>query len=298
MELAIQTDRLTRFFDDFCAVDQVDLRVESGTFYGFLGPNGAGKSTTIKMLTGLLAPTTGSIALLGQNPLDAKTALDVKRRLGVVPEDLALFDNLTAREHLTFIGRMYQLSPDTIRQRIGELLPLLRLEADERKLILEYSHGMRKKLALAAALLPNPDLLFLDEPFEGVDAVTSRVIRDLLLKFTSRGSTVFLTSHVLEIVERLCTHVGIIVQGKLVLQGSLDDLRRGRSLEERFLEMVGSTSEMHQQLSWLDGPLSQNNTLPRNNMVPPEGALPQEGASGAWDQDGDANDPSAGEVAP
>jgi ABC-2 type transport system ATP-binding protein len=280
MELAIQTDRLTRYFDDFCAVDQVDLRVETGTFYGFLGPNGAGKSTTIKMLTGLLAPTTGSIALLGQNPLDAKTALAVKRRLGVVPEDLALFDNLTAREHLTFIGRMYQLSPDTIRQRIGELLPLLRLEDDERKLILEYSHGMRKKLALAAALLPNPDLLFLDEPFEGVDAVTSRVIRDLLLKFTSRGSTVFLTSHVLEIVERLCTHVGIIVQGKLVLQGSLDDLRRGRSLEERFLEMVGSTSEMHQQLSWLDGSASQN------------------GGAGAWDAEEAAEDTSAGEVTP
>lgn len=280
MELAIQTDRLTRYFDDFCAVDQVDLRVETGTFYGFLGPNGAGKSTTIKMLTGLLAPTTGSIALLGQNPLDAKTALAVKRRLGVVPEDLALFDNLTAREHLTFIGRMYQLSPDTIRQRIGELLPLLRLEDDERKLILEYSHGMRKKLALAAALLPNPDLLFLDEPFEGVDAVTSRVIRDLLLKFTSRGSTVFLTSHVLEIVERLCTHVGIIVQGKLVLQGSLDDLRRGRSLEERFLEMVGSTSEMHQQLSWLDGSASQNS------------------GAGAWDAEEAAEDTSAGEVTP
>jgi ABC-2 type transport system ATP-binding protein len=253
-------------------VDQVDLRVETGTFYGFLGPNGAGKSTTIKMLTGLLAPTTGSITLLGQNPLDPKSALDVKRRLGVVPEDLALFDNLTAREHLTFIGRMYQLAPDTIRQRIGELLPLLRLEADERKLILEYSHGMRKKLALAAALLPNPDLLFLDEPFEGVDAVTSRVIRDLLLKFTSRGSTVFLTSHVLEIVERLCTHVGIIVQGKLVEQDALAALRAGRSLEERFLEMVGSVDEMHQQLSWLDNSESQD----RSNGDQPVGGAPAE----------------------
>ena len=154
--------------------------MEQGTFYGFLGPNGAGKSTTIKMLTGLLAPSSGQITLLGQNPLDPAVALDVKRRIGVVPEDLALFDNLTAREHLTFVGRMYLMPPETIRQRIDELLPLLRLEADERKLILEFSHGMRKKLALAAALLPNPDLLFLDEPFEGVDAVTSRVIRDLL----------------------------------------------------------------------------------------------------------------------
>ena len=252
MDLAIETDGLTRYFDDFCAVDDVGLRVERGTFYGFLGPNGAGKSTTIKMLTGLLAPSRGQIRLLGQDPLDRAVVLSVKRRIGVLPEDLALFDNLTAREHLTFVGRMYLLPLDTIRQRIGELLHILRLEADEKKLILEFSHGMRKKLALAAALLPNPDLLFLDEPFEGVDAVTSRVIRDLLMKYVSRGSTVFLTSHVLEIVERLCTHVGIIVQGKLVEQGSLAELRRGRSLEERFLEMVGSIDDMHQQLSWLD----------------------------------------------
>ncbi|MHB8972843.1 MAG: ABC transporter ATP-binding protein [Pirellulaceae bacterium] len=252
MELAINTAQLTRYFDDFCAVDRVDLRVDRGTFYGFLGPNGAGKSTTIKMLTGLLAPTSGQISLLGQNPLDPAVALGVKRRIGVVPEDLALFDNLTAREHLTFVGRMYLMPPETIRQRIDELLLILRLQADEKKLILEFSHGMRKKLALAAALLPNPDLLFLDEPFEGVDAITSRVIRDLLVKFVARGSTVFLTSHVLEIVERLCTHVGIIVQGRLVEQGSLEELRSGRSLEERFLERAGSIDEMHQQMSWLD----------------------------------------------
>jgi ABC-2 type transport system ATP-binding protein len=258
MDLAVKTDQLTRFFDDFCAVDKVDLCVQRGTFYGFLGPNGAGKSTTIKMLTGLLAPTSGQITLLGGNPLDRTVALEVKRCVGVVPEDLALFENLTAREHLTFVGRMYLMPRDTIRQRIDELLHILRLESDEKKLILEFSHGMRKKLALAAALLPNPDLLFLDEPFEGVDAVTSRVIRDLLLKIVSRGSTVFLTSHVLEIVERLCTHVGIIVQGKLVEQGSLAALRAGRSLEERFLEMVGSIDEMHQQLSWLDNSESQD----------------------------------------
>jgi ABC-2 type transport system ATP-binding protein len=267
MDLAVKTDQLTRFFDDFCAVDQVDLGVERGTFYGFLGPNGAGKSTTIKMLTGLLAPTSGRITLLGQDLLDRAVALEVKRRIGVVPEDLALFDNLTAREHLTFVGRMYLMPAETIRQRINELLHILRLEADEKKLILEFSHGMRKKLALAAALLPNPDLLFLDEPFEGVDAVTSRVIRDLLLKIVSRGSTVFLTSHVLEIVERLCTHVGIIVQGKLVEQGSLAALRAGRSLEERFLEKVGSVDEMHEQLSWLDTsePPERNGTGPADN---------------------------------
>lgn len=268
MDLAIETHGLTRFFDDFCAVDQVDLRVERGTFYGFLGPNGAGKSTTIKMLTGLLAPTRGDIMLLGKNPMRPREAIEVKRHIGVLPEDLALFDNLTAREHLTFIGRMYELPQETIRHRIDEMLPLLRLDVDEKKLVLEFSHGMRKKLALAAALLPNPDLLFLDEPFEGVDAITSRVIRDVLIKFVHRGSTVFLTSHVLEIVERLCTHVGIIAEGKLVEQASLENIRQGSSLENRFLEKVGRADDTHQQLSWLNGSDDDENGTSSTDGVP------------------------------
>ncbi len=252
MTLAIETHQLTRFFGDFCAVNAVDLRVERGTFYGFLGPNGAGKSTTIKMLTGLLAPSRGQVRVLDLDMLDPRESLQAKGRLGVIPEDLALFDNLTAREYLTFVGRMYLLPRDTIRSRIDELLPLLGLENEERKLALEYSHGMKKKLALAAALLPNPDLLFLDEPFEGVDAVTSRVIRDLLKGYVARGSTVFLTSHVLEIVERLCTHVGIIVKGELVEQASLEDLRQGRSLEDRFLEKAGADAVAPRKISWLE----------------------------------------------
>jgi ABC-2 type transport system ATP-binding protein len=252
MTLAIETHGLTRFFDDFRAVDGIDLHVEHGTFYGFLGPNGAGKSTTIKMLTGLLAVSAGEIRVLGKNMRDRKESLEAKARVGVIPEDLALFDNLTAREYLTFVGRMYVVPRETIRSRIDELLPLLGLEGDEKKLTLEYSHGMKKKLALAAALLPNPDLLFLDEPFEGVDAVTSRVIRDLLAGFVTRGSTVFLTSHILEIVEKLCTHVGIIVQGKLVEQASLEEIRRGSSLEQRFLEKAGADAEPTHKLRWLE----------------------------------------------
>jgi ABC-2 type transport system ATP-binding protein len=252
MTLAIETHQLTRFFDKFCAVDAIDLRVERGTFYGFLGPNGAGKSTTIKMLTGLLAPTQGKILVLGKDMLDQKEALEAKSRVGVIPEDLALFDNLTAREYLTFIGRMYLLERDTIRSRSEELLSFLGLQDEVKKLTVEYSHGMKKKLALAAALLPNPDLLFLDEPFEGVDAVTSRVIRDLLAGYVNRGSTVFLTSHVLEIVEKLCTHVGIIVKGALVEQCSLDELRRGSSLEERFLEKAGADTDGGHTISWLE----------------------------------------------
>jgi len=252
MDLAIETHQLTRFFDKFCAVDGIELRVERGTFYGFLGPNGAGKSTTIKMLTGLLAPSKGQILVLGNNVRDPRQALEAKSHVGVVPEDLALFDNLTAREYLTFVGRMYLLERETIRKRIDDLLPLLDLDNDEKKLTLEYSHGMKKKLALAAALLPNPDLLFLDEPFEGVDAVTSRVIRDLLAGYVERGSTVFLTSHVLEIVEKLCTHVGIIVKGALVEQASLEAIRQGSSLEDRFLEKAGADSVAAHKLSWLE----------------------------------------------
>jgi ABC-2 type transport system ATP-binding protein len=239
MNLAIETRKLTRFFNDFCAVSEVELAVERGTVYGFLGPNGAGKSTTIKMLTGLLAPSAGQIMVLGRNMLDPREALEAKRHMGVIPEDLALFDNLTAREYLTFIGRIHEMPRDTIRSRADELLSLL-------------AHGMKKKLAMAAALLPNPDLLFLDEPFEGVDAVTSRVIRDLLSSFVARGSTVFLTSHVLEIVERLCTHVGIIVKGKLVEQAPLETIRREGTLEDRFLQFAGADHEATRKLNWLE----------------------------------------------
>ncbi|MDA0667879.1 MAG: ABC transporter ATP-binding protein [Planctomycetota bacterium] len=251
MEFAIQTTALTRNFGDFCAVQQVELQVELGTFYGFLGPNGAGKSTTIKMLTGLLAPSSGEISVLGQNPAVHEEALKMKSQIGVMPEDLALFDNLKAAEYLTFIGRMHGMEQKVIRDRTEELLPLLDLEKDADKLAIEYSHGMKKKLALAAALLPDPDLLFLDEPFEGVDAVASRTIRKLLAKFVERGSTVFLTSHVLEIVERLCTHVGIISDGVLVEQTKMENLGSGGSLEQRFLEVVGSKVDTDPQISWL-----------------------------------------------
>jgi len=251
MTLAIETKGLTRYFDGVQAVKSVDLAVERGSLYGFLGPNGAGKSTTIKMLTGILVPSSGEIRLLGKNPWNRDDAIEIKRQTGVVPEDLALFDNLTAREYLTFVGRMYSMDLSTIRERMEELLALLNLEEVEKKLTVEYSHGMKKKLALAAALLPNPDLLFLDEPFEGVDAVTSRVIRDILSIYVRRGSTVFVTSHVLEIVERICTHVGIIANGQLVEQTSLDELRQGSSLEKTFLEKVGSPAEEHIDLAWL-----------------------------------------------
>lgn len=251
MNLAIQTSALSRSFGTFQAVKGIDLEVQEGSFYGFLGPNGAGKSTTIKMLTGLLVKTEGQVSVLGRNPSDRKQSLEIKARIGVVPEDLALFDNLTAREYLTFTGRMHSMESGLLSGRIDELLKLLTLDEHEQKLAVEYSHGMKKKLALAAALLHDPDLLFLDEPFEGVDAIASRTIRKILTQYVERGSTVFLTSHVLEIVERVCTHVGIIVEGELVEQTSLAELGSGGSLEQRFLEVVGTDVEQDAHLSWL-----------------------------------------------
>lgn len=250
---AIEVAGLTRFFGDFCAVEGLDLEVAPGTFFGFLGPNGAGKSTTLKMLTGLLAPSAGSIRILGLDLSDPDQALAVKRRLGVVPEDLSLFDNLTGREYLTFVGRMHLLPRAVLRERCDELLALMNLDREETKLTLEYSHGMKKKLAMAAALIPAPDVLFLDEPFEGVDAVASRTLRDMLKRCVSRGTTVFLTSHVLEIVEKLCSEVAVINQGKLVCRESMAKVQTGSSLEERFLEVVGQGTTGPQTLSWLEG---------------------------------------------
>jgi ABC-2 type transport system ATP-binding protein len=253
MTYAIETRELTRCFGDLRAVDGLDLAVEAGSFYGFLGPNGAGKSTTIKMLTGLLAPSSGTLRVLGQDLSDSTGAVEIRRRMGVVPEDLALFDNLTAREHLTFIGRMYGLDGQTIDQRCGQLLAMMDLDKEDRKLCMEFSHGMKKKLSLAAALLPNPEILFLDEPFEGVDAVSSKVLKDTLKRCVERGGTVFLTSHVLEIVERLCTDVGIIAQGRLVVQATMDEIHKLGSLESQFIQAVGGQEKVDRQsLTWLE----------------------------------------------
>lgn len=259
VEATILTEKLTRHFGDFTAVQDVNLQVDTGQFYGFLGPNGAGKSTTIKMLTGLMAPTSGRMQILG---LDLATHLvEVKRQIGVVPEGMALFGRLTGSEYLNFVGRMYGLDRSTTAQRAAELLEFMELSDHPKSLITDYSHGMQKKLAMAAAVIHGPKVLFLDEPFEGVDAIASNTLKAMLQRMISRGATIFLTSHVLEIVERLCTHVGIINNGKLVAQGSLDELRSGitdeaspgerMSLEEFFLKTVGGPRTAAQELSWL-----------------------------------------------
>ncbi len=251
MELAVETHGLTRDFGGFRAVDGVDLAVPAGSFYGFLGPNGAGKSTTIKCLTGLLAPSSGSMRILGIDPL--ADPVSVKRRIGVVPEDLALFDRLTARETLRFIADVHGIDKATAGTRSADLLKVMALESAGNTLVTDYSHGMRKKLSLAAALLPAPRLLFLDEPFEGIDAVASRQIKELMLSFVGRGGTIFLTSHILEIVERLSTHIGVIVRGRLVAQAPVAELRGagpGQSLEELFIGMVGGDAQPRADLDW------------------------------------------------
>ena len=264
---AISTTGLTRRFGEFVAVEDVNLRVAPGQFFGFLGPNGAGKSTTIKMLTGLLAPTAGSIQILG---LDFATqALEVKRQIGVVPEGMALFGRLTAPEYLHFVGQMYGLDRATTQQRTEELLEFMSLASESRKLITDFSHGMQKKLALAAAVIHGPKILFLDEPFEGVDAIAAGTLKQMLQGMIARGATIFLTSHVLEIVERLCTHVAIIDKGQLIANGSLEEMRAGvhtqadsanerLTLEEIFIRTIGNRGGNHgdvavleQELSWL-----------------------------------------------
>jgi ABC-2 type transport system ATP-binding protein len=250
---AIETHGLRKVFGDFVAVDGIDLVVPRGSFYGFLGPNGAGKSTTIKCLTGLLSPSGGSARILDIDPIADPVA--VKRQVGVVPEDLALFDRLSGAETLAFVGQVHGLPSAAIRERSQELLSLMDLTKAANDLVADYSHGMRKKIALSAALLPAPRLLFLDEPFEGIDAIASRQIKDLLATFVRNGGTVFLTTHVLEIVERLCNHIGIIRKGQLIAQGSMAELRAGgvsgQSLEERFMDLVGAPTATAPALDWL-----------------------------------------------
>jgi ABC-2 type transport system ATP-binding protein len=274
---AISTEHLTRRFGDLVAVQDVNLRVAPGQFFGFLGPNGAGKSTTIKMLTGLLAPSSGRMQILGVDL--TRDSVEVKRQIGVVPEGMALFGRLTGSEYLNFVGRMYGLDRATAAKRTAELLDFMQLVDQPKALVTDYSHGMQKKLALAAAVIHGPKILFLDEPFEGVDAIASNTLKSMLQNMIARGATIFLTSHVLEIVERLCSHVAIIHRGQLVAQGSLEELRAGveaqaaaaltaagapneidasapaagekLTLEQIFLRIVGGTRRADQELSWL-----------------------------------------------
>ena len=252
--LAIETRGLSRRFGEQLAVDGIDLRVQRGSFYGFLGENGAGKSTTISMLTGLLEPTAGEMRVLGLDLRRDTTA--IKRRVGVVPDGLMLFTRLTGREQLVLVGRLFGIARVEASARADELLAAMELTGHESKLISDYSFGMKKKLSLACALIHGPELLFLDEPFEGVDAVAKAALTALLADLVRRGKlTVFLTSHVLEVVEKLCTHVGVIHHGRLIAQGTVAEVIAcapgAASLPAAFVQLVGDGRSAVRALSFL-----------------------------------------------
>ena len=246
---ALELVNVTKRFDRKVAVDNLSLRVEPGSFLGLLGRNGAGKSTTIKMATGLIDPTSGSLSVLGY-PMSSHS-VEARRLMGVMPEDMALLELLTGPQYLRFVGRMYGLDDRVIDSRGAELFEALDLKPGTRTLVSDYSFGMKKKLALCAALIHSPRIVFLDEPFEGIDAVTNRTIKDILASLQKNGVTLILTSHILEVVERLCPQVAIIDDGKLKAWGTLDELKQGAdSLESLFVNLVGGTVSRG-NLSWL-----------------------------------------------
>ncbi|MFK0255293.1 ABC transporter ATP-binding protein [Streptomyces sp. NPDC090445] len=248
---AVEARGLRKEFDDKVAVDGVDLTVPRGSFYGLVGPNGAGKTTSLSMITGLLRPDAGTVRVAGhdvwQDPYEAK------HRIGILPDGLRLFERLSGRELLRYTGRLRELPSADTEARAGELLDVLGLTEAGDKLVVDYSTGMRKKIGLAAALLHNPPVLFLDEPFESVDPVSAETIREVLRQYTATGSTVVFSSHVMELVAALCTHVAILAKGRVIADGTLDEVRAGRSLNERFMELVGAPAGKAKggSLAWL-----------------------------------------------
>ena len=246
---AIRVADLRKLYSDKAAVDGLTLAVPRGCFFGFLGSNGAGKTTTIRMLVGLTPPTSGTIELLGMTM--PEQAIEIKKKIGLVPDESLLFDRLTGPEFLEFVGRMYGLARLVARERARELLVLFELDGSRRKLIAEYSKGMRRRVAMAAALIHRPELFLMDEPFEGVDAVGARLMKDLLVDQVRHGATVFLTSQVLEVIERLCDRVAIIHEGKLVMERTMGELRDGQdTLEDVFVRVVGG-ERAAEKLDWL-----------------------------------------------
>lgn len=246
---AVRLQGLVKRYGAKVAVAGIDLDVPAGSFFGLVGPNGAGKSTSLRMATGLLRPDAGRIEVAGHDVWADPVA--AKARMGVLTEDLRLFDRLRGRELLTYNGLLRSMEPVVVAARSAELLEVLGLTADGGAFVIDYSQGMRKKVALACALLHGPRVLFLDEPFESVDPVSSRTIRTVLQHYTSGGGTVVFSSHVMETVERLCDHVAIMHEGRVVAVGPTEVVRGGRRLEDVFFERVGAGPDAAGTLSWL-----------------------------------------------
>jgi ABC-2 type transport system ATP-binding protein len=245
---AVATRGLTKQFGATVAVAGLDLDVPTGALFGLVGPNGAGKTTSLKMMTALLRPDAGTVVVDGvdvwRDPLTAKA------RFGALPDDLRLFERLTGGELLYYLGRIRRLDESTLGARIPELLAVLGLDGAAAQLVADYSQGMRKKIALAAAVLHAPRVLFLDEPFESVDPVSAHTIQEVLARFCAAGGTVIFSSHVLDVVERLCDRVGIVDHGRLVANGTIAEVRGGGRLEDAFVRLVGATPTSV-DLSWL-----------------------------------------------
>ncbi len=246
---ALELRGLRKAFGSKVAVDGLDLVVPRGSFFGMVGPNGAGKTTTLRMATGLLRPDAGTAAVDGvdvwADPVEAK------RRIGVLPEDLALFDRLSGRQLLTYTGLLRGLDPRVVAERSEELLAVMGLEEAGGTLVVDYSHGMTKKVALAAALLHAPRVLFLDEPFEAIDPVSARTLRSVLERHVAGGGTILFSSHVMDLVERLCDRVAIVADGRVHAVGTLDEVRAGRTLEDAFVAAVGGAGPDTGSLGWL-----------------------------------------------
>lgn len=245
---AVEIRGLAKLFDDKVAVDRINLTIPSGSFYGLVGRNGAGKTTTISMVTGMLQPTEGTALIRGidmwADPLKAKA------HLGVLPDGVHLFDKLTGEQLITYSGYLHGIDKETVASRVKDLLAAMDLTDAAGRAVADYSAGMTKKIALAAALIHAPSVLILDEPFEAVDPVSAANIQDILRGFVASGGTVVISSHVMDLVQRLCDHVAIMDSGRILAAGTVDEVRAGTSLEERFVQLVGGRTSS-EGLSWL-----------------------------------------------
>ena len=246
---AIEVRGLRKSFGDKHAVAGINLEIAAGSLAGLVGPIGAGKTTSLSMMTGLLRPDGGQILIEGRDVWADPPA--AKAIIGVVPAEVRLFERLSGEELLEYSGRLRGLPAAEARDRSAQLLGVLDLAADARRLVADYSTGMRKKVALGCALIHNPSVLFLDEPLEGVDPVSADVIRQLLTRYTHSGSTVLFSSHVMELVEQVCDHVSVIDKGEIVATGTIDEVRGGKTLQRAFIDLVGSKSTGEEGLTWL-----------------------------------------------
>jgi ABC-2 type transport system ATP-binding protein len=247
--LPLRIAGLHKRFGDNVALNDLSIAVPHGACYGLVGPNGSGKSTTMRTVVGLSRPDSGIVEVCGIRT--DQDIIGVRRVMGVMLDPLQLFDRLSAREFVATIGELRQLEPDVVRARSDEMFDVLEITNDADRPIAGYSHGMRKKTALIAALLHRPRLVMLDEPFEGVDPVSTRTMRSMLDRFRRGGGTVLLSTHVMDVVERVCDHIGVIRDGRIVVAGPIDEIRAGRSLEDAFIDAVGAIEANTANLDWL-----------------------------------------------